>query len=327
MLSSTRQDANVFNTCTGFVLHGYQGSEKDREVNGTENSYTTYYRELDSRACRWWAVDPKDEVSQSPYELMNNNPIFYNDIYGDIVDPQGRRAKRLIAREVRNNATFSAYYNSLQASPQVYVFKISRKSDHTIFESFDDANTLNSTYSTSQLLDKNDKDNVHGKSIFKFNPRIKTAQARVFQTVQVFNQKVKARKAYDQNSTVSTKIPQNNFDKWSVEFNIVDNIGTEDISTSSNISSENKVSTQVTIHVFDPNLPPDRGDNIEHSFDFGDATVTAYATAMSISRTVKIFPHGRIEGYQLRTGQTLDIPNVSWNINGLSKKNLNSFFK
>ena len=33
--------------------------EKDDEVSGSGNSYTTFYRQLDPRIGRWMSVDPK----------------------------------------------------------------------------------------------------------------------------------------------------------------------------------------------------------------------------------------------------------------------------
>ncbi len=67
--------------------YGYQGSEKDNNISGNANLYTTLYRELDVRLGRWFSVDP--EAQQLPnfshYNSMNCNPILYNDIDGDIV--------------------------------------------------------------------------------------------------------------------------------------------------------------------------------------------------------------------------------------------------
>jgi RHS repeat-associated protein len=65
--------------------YAYQGSEKDDEISGNGNSYTTHFRELDTRLGRWWAVDPKAMPYESPYASMNNNPIWFNDVLGDEV--------------------------------------------------------------------------------------------------------------------------------------------------------------------------------------------------------------------------------------------------
>ena len=63
--------------------YGYQGSEKDVELN--PNIYTTHFRELDTRLGRWWSIDPKANASVSPYASMDNSPIWKNDVAGDTI--------------------------------------------------------------------------------------------------------------------------------------------------------------------------------------------------------------------------------------------------
>jgi len=69
----------------GDYRYGYQGSEKDNEVKGNGNSYTTHFRQLDPRLGRWLTIDPKASSLpwQSPYCSMDNNPILLNDVLGD----------------------------------------------------------------------------------------------------------------------------------------------------------------------------------------------------------------------------------------------------
>ncbi len=62
---------------------GYQGSEKDDEIKGEGNSYATEFRMLDPRIGRWLSVDPVTQPWQSPYCSMDNNPVRYNDPFGD----------------------------------------------------------------------------------------------------------------------------------------------------------------------------------------------------------------------------------------------------
>ncbi|MBU0488156.1 MAG: hypothetical protein KKD31_09425 [Bacteroidetes bacterium] len=69
---------------------GYQGSEKDDEITSVTGShYTTYFRELDTRLLRWWSLDPKSSATpwESPYMTMGGNPVWWNDPWGDSVDP------------------------------------------------------------------------------------------------------------------------------------------------------------------------------------------------------------------------------------------------
>lgn len=64
---------------------GYQGSEKDDEVKGVGNHYTTTFRAYDPRLGRWFSLDP--EASSFPFESNyvsnHNNPIIYVDPKGD----------------------------------------------------------------------------------------------------------------------------------------------------------------------------------------------------------------------------------------------------
>ena len=64
---------------------GFNGKEKDDEVKGNGNHYTTLFRQYDPRTARWFAVDPKanDRASLSPYVSMDNNPVLLNDPKGD----------------------------------------------------------------------------------------------------------------------------------------------------------------------------------------------------------------------------------------------------
>ncbi len=68
----------------GDYRFGYQGSEKDNEVSGEGNSYTTEFRQLDPRLGRWFSVDPWEKKYPyiTPYASMFNNPINLNDPKG-----------------------------------------------------------------------------------------------------------------------------------------------------------------------------------------------------------------------------------------------------
>jgi len=64
-----------------------KGSEKDNDISGAGNHFTTFYREGDTRLSTWWSVDPEGDALpyQSPYCSMDNNPIQNNDPEGDFV--------------------------------------------------------------------------------------------------------------------------------------------------------------------------------------------------------------------------------------------------
>jgi RHS repeat-associated protein len=67
--------------------YGFNGYEGDPEVKGQGNSYTTEYRQYDSRIGRWLSLDPlMDKYPDiSPYASYANNPIFFIDVDGDSI--------------------------------------------------------------------------------------------------------------------------------------------------------------------------------------------------------------------------------------------------
>jgi len=82
--------------------YGYQGSEKDDEVKGEGNSYTTQFRQLDPRIGRWLAKDPAQDPSHSAYCSMDNNPIFYNDRSGLYTERRANRVRKRLNNKGHN---------------------------------------------------------------------------------------------------------------------------------------------------------------------------------------------------------------------------------
>ena len=58
--------------------------EKDDNVKGEGNSYTTEFRQYDPRLGRWLSLDPlmMQFPDMSPYVAFDNNPIYYVDPFG-----------------------------------------------------------------------------------------------------------------------------------------------------------------------------------------------------------------------------------------------------
>lgn len=65
--------------------YGFNGMEKDNEIKGEGNSYTTDWRIYDGRLGRWFSVDPMLDKypSYSPFNFSGNSPILFNDPSGD----------------------------------------------------------------------------------------------------------------------------------------------------------------------------------------------------------------------------------------------------
>ena len=66
------------------TTYSFQGQERDDEVKGAVNSYTTEFRQYDPRLGRWLSIDPKTSEFpwQSPYCGLDNNPILLTDSDG-----------------------------------------------------------------------------------------------------------------------------------------------------------------------------------------------------------------------------------------------------
>lgn len=83
---------------TDAYRYGYQGSEKDDEIAGNGNSYTTFFRQLDPRLGRWFSPDPVFQPWQSAYTSMDNNPINLNDVMGDMTSDGGDPVKHRVKK-------------------------------------------------------------------------------------------------------------------------------------------------------------------------------------------------------------------------------------
>jgi len=72
--------------------YGFNGKERDDELQGTGNSYDYGARMYNPRLMRWFAPDPYEiyYANQSPYSFALNDPINVKDADGNIAtDPNG----------------------------------------------------------------------------------------------------------------------------------------------------------------------------------------------------------------------------------------------
>jgi RHS repeat-associated protein len=87
-----------------FYRRGFNGMEKDDEVKGSGNSYTTHFRQLDPRVGRWFSIDP--EVNRfawsSGYLAFSNCPIVMIDPNGN-TDYYNSRGKWIASDGIKNN--------------------------------------------------------------------------------------------------------------------------------------------------------------------------------------------------------------------------------
>jgi RHS repeat-associated protein len=117
----------------------YNGMEHDDESKGTNNSYSTEFRQYDPRLARWFSLDPDVKYNESPYTSMSDNPILLSDPTGDnaetkkkVTDKKKKTGKATIKAKVylvkggdispgdlqaykeRYEAKVKAYYNKGQ---------------------------------------------------------------------------------------------------------------------------------------------------------------------------------------------------------------------
>ncbi len=66
------------------IPYSFNGMEKDNEIKGEGNSYTTEFRLLDTRVGRWLSIDQLASKFPmlTPYQLSSNNPILNVDLDG-----------------------------------------------------------------------------------------------------------------------------------------------------------------------------------------------------------------------------------------------------
>jgi RHS repeat-associated protein len=80
----------IENSCADVYRYGFNGKEKDQDGEfGNGDHYNTEWRQYNPRIGRFLSLDPamKKYAGWSPYNISFNNPIWWNDPYGD--DPNG----------------------------------------------------------------------------------------------------------------------------------------------------------------------------------------------------------------------------------------------
>jgi RHS repeat-associated protein len=107
---------------------GFNSMEKDDELKGSGNSYTTEFRQYDPRLGRWLSVDPmaSDAPGWTPYRAFFNNPILYTD-------PSGLYETKREARQARRGAMDHGYaWGKIKGTKGNYTFNSYKKNDSEI---------------------------------------------------------------------------------------------------------------------------------------------------------------------------------------------------
>ena len=95
--------SNEEKSSAGIYRYGFNGMEKDDNVKGSGNSYTTTWRQYDPRLGRWLSLDPAmaKYPSWSPYAFSFNNPIRIADPNGDEPPKSDNRDQKQLDRKVK----------------------------------------------------------------------------------------------------------------------------------------------------------------------------------------------------------------------------------
>lgn len=180
--------------------YGYQGSEKDDEIKGNGNSYTTHYRHLDTRIGRWMSRDPKSTAFESPYASMNNNPILYNDIKGDTIKIRNNRTDYLYEFDKKNGGQL---YTMLNGTKSVYSGRV----DGFLRDSFESLNDLNSNSDNANKI-LSDIQNS------RFSVKIDKSSTNEFNETNSYNSYAYARFMNGQGESLVTEIGSSGTVSW-----------------------------------------------------------------------------------------------------------------
>jgi len=107
--------------------YGFMNFEKDDEIQGSGNSIDAGARMLDTRLGKWLSIDPAfaKYPSLSPYALTANNPIWFYEVDGRIIDlsnltVEQREIYEANIKVLSESKLFATYYRRLQNSETVY---------------------------------------------------------------------------------------------------------------------------------------------------------------------------------------------------------------
>jgi len=112
--------------------YGYQGQEKDDEINGESNSLNFKFRMYDPRIARFFAVDPlfKEYPFYSPYSFSGNRVIDAKEIEGlepdilfdDIATAAANFGREYNGYSIRNNVEVATQFYTVTGKDDIIRF-------------------------------------------------------------------------------------------------------------------------------------------------------------------------------------------------------------
>jgi RHS repeat-associated protein len=98
--------------------YGFNGKEKDDEINVDGGEYDFGARMYDSRLGRWWAIDPYDfkYPTLSPYCFVANSPLLF-------IDPDGKKITIPLSTRIFHREVYRAYMIFLKSNEGKEVYR------------------------------------------------------------------------------------------------------------------------------------------------------------------------------------------------------------
>jgi RHS repeat-associated protein len=156
-----------FTSNTGDNKFGFNGMEKDDDLQGSGNAYNFGARIYDPRSARWMSTDPLEAKYPmfSSYISMNNSPIW-------LIDPNGMEAKESNITFEKGNGTSDKDLKTLKrqvlflrvfSSNYRRMYRDMRRSGECyVFRTTSDKNNVN-------YLDVNNPENESGSNIINIH--------------------------------------------------------------------------------------------------------------------------------------------------------------
>jgi RHS repeat-associated protein len=149
--------------------YGYNSMERDDEIKGKGNSYTTEFRQNDTRLGRWLSLDPRMSGWESPYASMGNTPIWATDVRGDKFTKRGNIEVKKYKEELKQ------IRKNLKADIKNYHPGLSPRSKEELQERLNEVRQIRKELKElkkyPQLYDIRFDENLNAEGVTRFDPR------------------------------------------------------------------------------------------------------------------------------------------------------------
>jgi len=184
--------------------YGFNGLEKDDEIKGRGNSYTTEFRQYDTRLGRWTSLDPlmAKFPHTSPYVAFANNPIYYTDPYGLAPNGPGDREINRKINRGKGDALKAGVTEEIASGTVVYA-DVSLNSA---------GQKSNLSYSNAYQIAK--ANGVSLDELYAMNPGLKENKNEIGQGQMIFVKKSQYGISGDTRVTIEDAKSEDNSNSW-----------------------------------------------------------------------------------------------------------------